>query len=59
MAKTTGGASKSEFAGKAKRIVEKDYERVAQQLGCEVAAVKAVAQVESGGRNGFLRDGRP
>ena len=59
MAKTTGGANKSEFAGKAKRIVEKDFERVAQRLGCEVAAVKAVAQVESGGRDGFLRDGRP
>ncbi|MXO59239.1 DUF3380 domain-containing protein [Altererythrobacter salegens] len=35
-----------------------DYERAATDLGCSVAAIRAVAQVESAG-NGFLPDGRP
>lgn len=36
-----------------------DYERVARWLDVEVAAIKAVAEVETGGRGGFLADGRP
>jgi len=37
---------------------KKDYEEAAAILGCEVAAIKAVAEVESSG-SGFLEDGRP
>jgi hypothetical protein len=36
-----------------------DYRRAAATLGCEVAAIRAVGDVESGGRTGFLPDGRP
>lgn len=50
----TGGA----FAGVARPIAEADYERAADRLDCEVAAVKAVAKVESRG-GGFLADKRP
>lgn len=35
-----------------------DYTRAAQLLGCETAAVRAVAALESAG-DGFLEDGRP
>ena len=44
--------------GKAGTISEGDYQAAAQSLGCEVAAIKAVASVESRGR-GFLPSGRP
>lgn len=40
-------------------ITESDYKRVASLLGVETAVVKAVAEVESGGKGGFLSDGRP
>jgi len=50
---------RSEFAGKAEKLKPRDYERAAERLHCEVAAVRAVAEVESGGRSGFLEDGRP
>ncbi|WP_353123731.1 N-acetylmuramidase family protein [Dysgonomonas capnocytophagoides] len=36
-----------------------DFEQASRFLGVEVAAVKAVHEVESGGRSGFLKDGRP
>lgn len=36
-----------------------DFEQAAQILNVEVAAIRAVHQVESAGRNGFLSDGRP
>lgn len=41
-----------------KRIGQADFERAAKMLGVSVAAVAAVAEVESAGR-GFLPDGRP
>lgn len=41
-----------------RRIGEADYRRAAAELGVSVAAVAAVAEVESVGR-GFLDDGRP
>ena len=41
-----------------KRLTEQDFERAANRLGCEVAAIKAVAQVESRGE-GFYADGFP
>ena len=40
-----------------KLLEEHDYETVAHLLDCDVAAVKAVAEVESAGE-GFLQDGR-
>lgn len=52
-------ADKSEFVGKAERMGDADFDRAAKRLRCEVAAVKAVAKVESGGRGGFLADKRP
>lgn len=47
------------FVGSATALKEKDYERAARRLFCDVAAIKAVAEVESGGRSGFLADKRP
>jgi hypothetical protein len=39
------------------KLTEADYVRAAEQLGCDVAAIKAIAEVESSG-SGFLSDGR-
>jgi hypothetical protein len=39
-------------------VTDADYERAAAALGCEVAAVCAVASVESSG-DGFMAEGRP
>jgi hypothetical protein len=47
----------TEFSGKATRMTEEAIARAADALGCEVAAVKAVIDVES--RGGFLDDNRP
>lgn len=49
----------SEFEGEAKKIAPQDYEDAAARLMCDVAAVRAVVEVESGGRTGFLADKRP
>jgi hypothetical protein len=46
-----------EFTGAATPLVDTDYEDAARAIGCTVAAVRAVALVES--RGGFLPDGRP
>lgn len=35
------------------------FKQLGQHLGCEPAALKAVEEVESGGRGGFLPSGRP
>jgi hypothetical protein len=40
------------------KLADADYARAAQLLGCEPAAIRAVAAVESAG-DGFLEDGRP
>jgi hypothetical protein len=40
-----------------RRLTENDFNEAAELLGCEFAAVKAVAEVESAGA-GFLKDGR-
>jgi hypothetical protein len=50
---------KSEFFGKAAKLKNSDFERVAAKLSCEIAAVHAVSEVESGGGGGFLKDKRP
>jgi hypothetical protein len=39
------------------KLVDADYESAAKLLKCDVAAIKAVAEVESSG-DGFLSDGR-
>jgi hypothetical protein len=39
-------------------LQEEDFAAAARALGCEVAAIKAVTQLEAGAR-GFLADGRP
>ena len=38
-------------------LTEKDYQDAADMLCCDVASIKAVAYVESGGRSGFMKDG--
>jgi hypothetical protein len=48
---------KDEFAGPATRMNDAAIVAAAEAIGCEVAAVKAVIDVES--RGGFLADGRP
>ena len=40
-------------------LTENDFQRVADCLGIEVAVVKAVQAVETGGRGGFVASGRP
>ncbi len=59
MARATDKGTKLEFAGKSKVLKKQDFDRAAEQIGCEVAVIRAVADVESGGRSGFLIDGRP
>ncbi len=44
----------NEFAGSGATLNEQDFKRAADRLGCEVAAIKAVAEVECGGKTGFL-----
>ena len=44
--------------GAAKGVTDADYDRLAGILGCEAAAIKAVAEVEAHG-DGFLPSGRP
>jgi hypothetical protein len=40
-------------------LTSDDYKAGADQMGVETAIVRAVSDVESGGRTGFGRDGRP
>lgn len=40
-------------------LSEQDFQKAADCLGIEVATIKAVQEVESGGRGGFLPSGRP
>lgn len=46
-----------EFTGNPAPLTAADFERAARAIGCAVAAVRAVCDVES--RGGFLPDGRP
>lgn len=41
------------------RVTEKDFQDVADDLGVDLAAVKAVQKVETGGRGGFFLPGKP
>lgn len=49
----------SDFVGEAERIKEDDFEAAADRLMCDVACIRAVVDVEAGGRTGFLPDKRP
>lgn len=40
------------------KLTDEDFSNAAQELECEVAAIKAISSVESAG-SGFLNDGRP
>lgn len=52
-----GGGDGSTASG-SKLLSEDDYQQAADLLKCDIAAIKAVAEVESRGA-GFLPDGRP
>ena len=41
-----------------KKLTDQDFCEAADILGCEIAAIKSVARVESGGRGGFDSKGR-
>ena len=41
-----------------KYLTEEDYQYAASIIDCDVAVIKAVSFVESGGRSGFLKDGK-
>ncbi len=41
-----------------RRLTNADYQAVARMIGCEIAAIRAVVEIESSG-SGFLSDGRP
>lgn len=45
--------------GDARRLVPSDFDHAASQLGIEVAAIRAVAEVEAGGSRGFDKHKRP
>jgi hypothetical protein len=48
-----------EFVGEALKLNIQDFVEASNRLFCDVAAIRAVAEVESGGRDGFLADNRP
>lgn len=47
------------FVGDAKRITDDDFQTAAGRLMCNVACIRAVVDVETGGKTGFLEDKRP
>ena len=47
-----------DFVGDAAKLAESDFRRAAEELDCDEASIRAVAEVESRG-GGFLRDDRP
>jgi peptidoglycan hydrolase-like protein with peptidoglycan-binding domain len=51
------GVPGSESGNQPQLLTDEDFKAAAQLLKCDVAAIKAVAEVESSG-NGFLSDGR-
>jgi hypothetical protein len=58
LAATGAKPRRNTFVGAATPLTDEDFEEAANDLGCEIAAIKAVDQVESAGK-GFLSDGRP
>jgi len=53
------GPWKLPTSGAARKLATSDFVSAATNLGCETAAVRAVAEVESGGRTGFDTQKRP
>lgn len=53
------GPWKLPSSGDGRKLVTSDFKNAAHDLGCETAAVRAVAEVESGGRTGFDSKKRP
>lgn len=48
------------FGNKIKRLSEKDYQQAAEELGIDVAAMKAVVEIEAGkSHQGFAAPGQP
>lgn len=49
------------FSGKqaSEKLTDEDFRLIAQLLDCEPAALKAVQEVETGGRGGFFAPGKP
>ena len=41
------------------RLTDENFTQIAELLGCEPAVLKAVQQVETGGRGGFFSPGKP
>lgn len=58
-AMTTVGNIKTSKDNTSNNISEDIYIQCANMIGCEVAAFKAVKQVESGNRNAFIAPGKP
>lgn len=46
-------------ASEAWKLTDEDYKHAAELLGVEVAAIKAVLDVETGNKGGFLAEGKP
>lgn len=42
-----------------KTLQESDYKHTAEMLGTDVASIKAVLEVETGNRSGFVAEGKP
>jgi len=56
---TTDGFLDTLVAGNTAGLTRADFEAIATQLGCEVEAVQAVVQVESGSLGAFAGNGKP
>jgi LysM repeat protein len=41
------------------KITQHDYEKAAQELGCEINVIRAIDMIESGGRSGYDKKNRP
>lgn len=55
----TDGYLEGLVAGSRAPLTAADFQAIAQELGCEAAAVQAVVEVESGALGAFGADGRP
>lgn len=42
-----------------KPLIDNDFNQISRMLECEPAVLKAVQQLETGGRGGFLAPGKP
>lgn len=59
-AAVTDSIPEADRAIRYERLSEEDYQEVAEELGIEVAAIKAVVEIEAGpGQKGFWQPGKP